>query len=962
MKKSFMTRVLATGLSLAMAFSLTAATNVSVASAAAKPAMKSTKMTVKVGQSKNYQATAATQKAYKITGIKMSAAGKTKASVTINSSKKSIKVTGLAATKSSNVIITFKNNKTKKTTKVTTKVVVKEVVTKQAIVSAEATGVKTITLTMAKEVASVESPVAITVKKGTADRTFKATAEGKTITLAMDTKLTAGDYSVVIKGLETEELTASVNVAKNETLTSYAISDELIATKVGVSTSAYFYYSALNQYGEKMVADKPNATCTLGKTRFTNNGSAPAGVDADKLASATAEGIIQVFEMPDVFSIVGQKGQITLIDPSGTGVTATKDVTLSAKASASKAEYVGVYHVGSAKILDNIKENDRVRDYELLFKFEDQYGHAIKAGAALDASLTISFAGGITNLSVASGQKIIDRVVDGTEYLAYPLDATSAAYAVAGDALLTITNNERGMLLNTTIKVVKDVVIKNVTFTFDNGVYEGQGNEIGYEIVDTEGNSVTDYATILNAIDSTKLATAGNNLSLKLERNKDGSAKFTLTPSNTFVTGGNSKTDQNSQPGTFTTYWNSTTGGDYFVKTTQCTVYQKRYSKTVQGIDSGVTLSYAIGTGKQEIKSEKILLADQYGNTVKNDTIVAGSDIHVDAITDGAVALSASPVIAIKAVTNDAFEFAVDAVNKKLIITPSAKKAGTGVIYMTLCTGTSNNVDPRDGQGHQRANVSTTEYDAKFTINIFDTKEVANDTFDVTVKDGWTLTEDEAKTFETIKKHIKAYAVIGGNKTQLPSNQYVVVGNKNNGFSKEDDTKGIDTKTGTVTVRVTTYDKVGNPVTKDIEKEYTVSKAAAKIYAVDGTNGDLGKEDEPIVVTKSAGTVITRGSFITQFKYKSQYNVGAVTASAYDTTGAAIITNGSLTWGANDLVYSASLVSGKKGMTYIVNPDSKDLEIDFAKADANEKFCYKITAKATNGVEKSITLWFEVHE
>ena len=200
MKKSFMTRVLATGLSLAMAFSLSAATNVSVASAAAKPAMKSSKMTVKVGQKKNYQATAATQKAYKITKVKMSAAGKTKAKVTINSSKKSIKVEGLAATKGSNVVISFKNNKTKKTTKVTTKVVVKEVATKQAIVKAEATGVTTIPLTMAKEVPSVDTPVAITVKKGTVKVTpASVKIEGTKVVIALGSKIAEGTYSVTYK-------------------------------------------------------------------------------------------------------------------------------------------------------------------------------------------------------------------------------------------------------------------------------------------------------------------------------------------------------------------------------------------------------------------------------------------------------------------------------------------------------------------------------------------------------------------------------------------------------------------------------------------------------------------------------------------------------------------------------------------------------------------------------------------
>ena len=79
MKKSFMTRVLATGLSLAMAFSMAAATNVSVASAAATPAMKSSKWTVNVGQTKNYNATAATKKNFTITKVRMRAADDTKA-------------------------------------------------------------------------------------------------------------------------------------------------------------------------------------------------------------------------------------------------------------------------------------------------------------------------------------------------------------------------------------------------------------------------------------------------------------------------------------------------------------------------------------------------------------------------------------------------------------------------------------------------------------------------------------------------------------------------------------------------------------------------------------------------------------------------------------------------------------------------------------------------------------------
>ena len=53
MKKSFMTRVLATGLSLAMAFSLSAATNVTTAAAATSP-MESTKITVTEGKTSSW--------------------------------------------------------------------------------------------------------------------------------------------------------------------------------------------------------------------------------------------------------------------------------------------------------------------------------------------------------------------------------------------------------------------------------------------------------------------------------------------------------------------------------------------------------------------------------------------------------------------------------------------------------------------------------------------------------------------------------------------------------------------------------------------------------------------------------------------------------------------------------------------------------------------------------------------
>ena len=78
MKKSFMTRVLATGLSLAMAFSMAAATNVTTASAASKPVLvdavtggSGKAVTVNVDEVAKLKVNAATSKTYAVSSVKI---------------------------------------------------------------------------------------------------------------------------------------------------------------------------------------------------------------------------------------------------------------------------------------------------------------------------------------------------------------------------------------------------------------------------------------------------------------------------------------------------------------------------------------------------------------------------------------------------------------------------------------------------------------------------------------------------------------------------------------------------------------------------------------------------------------------------------------------------------------------------------------------------------------------------
>lgn len=263
MKKSFMTRALATGLSLAMAFSLTAATNVTTAAAASAPAMKSKTMTVKVGQSKNYAATAATQKAYKITKIKMSTDGKTKAKVTINSSKKSIKVEGLKATKGKNVVITFKNNKTGKKTTVTSKVVVKanaatltSVAQKTAtkLTATLATAIEKIDLADVKIVRD-ETNTVIPVKSATIDTTDATKVVIETYTDMADGKV----YTVTYTAQDAAKTVSEAKfTATDSKIAGFALSTATVTTNKATTIK----YSALDANGvviyEKGINDKPN--------------------------------------------------------------------------------------------------------------------------------------------------------------------------------------------------------------------------------------------------------------------------------------------------------------------------------------------------------------------------------------------------------------------------------------------------------------------------------------------------------------------------------------------------------------------------------------------------------------------------------------------------------------------------------------------------------------------------------
>ncbi len=796
------------------------------------------------------------------------------------------------------VKVTFKNSKTKKTTTKKYRCVVKEekkpVEEAYKINSASATGVKTITVELNKAVTDATKITKVDVKKGTAARESKFAVDGSKIVITMDAKLTAGAYSVTVEGLEAAALTADVTVEKDETLTSFEVSDYIVAKSTTETTAGSIKFAALNQYGEKMVSSDPTVTCSFGTV--TNNQK------PSKSATATAEGEITVENISPMLAIVGTKGTVVLVGEMG--VTVTKEISYNVAATPATAEVAGTYHINSATI-KTITEKDKISDYELLLTVKDQYGYAVDTTLFERDKVNVTIAGGLTNIAVDTTKGLKNRTVNGVDYIAISLKGLNGTEAIAGDATLSIVNPYKGMLLTTTISVAKNVIIKSLNITAPNGVYAGQKNELSYEIIDAEGKSVTSYAVLSSGI--LTLPTDPSGPVIRLEKNADGTAKMIYTPKANPSQPG--VTDKASQPEAVTVMANSQIGGDYLVKTFSFTVYQARYAKSVSGIAADQVTSISSKGQPLKIESSKLVLADQYSNK-----IVSTDSMFNDKIFD--TTTGAATGTAIYVAENDAVKVTINTADKNIIAKPVA--VGTATVYLKYCYDET-----------KPATASPTSYDARFTISVYDTAGVDVSTLEIkSVNDGFTVSAADAASLS--KDKIKVVAKIGGTETVIPSEQYEIVKNENNTFSTDDDNKKIDTKTAKVTVQVTTWDAANNNIETQLTKEYQVSKADKKAFKVTKA---LGATRAAITVTDS-GKLYNASNFVTNFEFKDQYG-DALSTTANN---------------AKSVKYTIELISATDKTGFSIS--ASGLNSANVKVTKSGTYVFRITATTDDGSSK----------
>ena len=822
MKKSFMTRALATGLSLAMAFSLTAATNVTSASAAAKKPTLVTyagasakSLEVKVDETVKVKVNAATKKNYKISAVKVSGGKSAKIAAKKNKAGTVVAITGKTATpegKQASVKVSFKAKKTGKTSKYSyvSKV---SVIEDKLTMTAEAKGVKKIAVNFNKAVDTTKA--VITVKKGAATITATTTfaADAKSAELALGSKLTAGTYTVTVTGLD-EALSADI-VTKDETLTSFELVGKNLVASAKTTTVASISFKALNQYGEMMAPNSLNVSSTFATAANTTT-VAP---------SATKAGKITCSDIATTLAIPGTVGTLVIVDTQ-TGVNLNEQITYQPKATPSTVEVAGIYSEKTEKLIEgNLKKGDTVGNYKLMVNIKDQYGTEMTAADAKDA-ITLNPAPVLTDLTTAASLSNSDKDItyDGKNYVLIGLSAGGASkIQKAGTLNLTIVGSSKGVLATPSIVVDEPTVISSISVAPATALYAGQKNDLVVEATDVNGKAVTSYDD-LKAANIKINSTLGGTVTLN--KNSDGTGKFVYDATSVTVPNKDEK-HRNSTLGTLTVFANESTSTNYLVKSVNITVYEKTTLWEVTGTTAKTITAAASGTALS-VDLSTLNYADQYGNSVAfkdaDNTKISYLIVdkaHVFTAQTGTTVGTATTVSTLS--------------DKKNIKLTAGSNKGTADLYLRVM-----NAQNKD------AVVTEEAYDLKLTLSVVDGKAISvSDVEIASINDGKEVYAEYPVTFvksasasavgtgSAIKVPVVVTATVNGKKVVLDPKQYTITNPSLGGYGENTATND---KRETKTLNVVVEAEDG-PIA--VSKEYTASNkgaAVAEIKAQDSTD------------------------------------------------------------------------------------------------------------------------------
>lgn len=719
--------------------------------------------------------------------------------------------------------------------------------------TAEATGVKKMSVTFNKAVDTTKA--VITVKKGVATITSTPTfaADAKSAELALGSKITKGTYTVTVTGLD-EELSADV-VAEDEKLTTFQLVGNNLVASAEATTVASISFKALNQYEEMMAPNSLQVSSTFA-----------TDTKVDTQPSATKAGVIKCSDITPTLAIPGTVGTIVIVDSLGTNLNA--QVTYQSKAYPKTAEVIGIYNEKTEKVIEgNLKKGDKISQYKLMLNIKDQYGTEMTAKAASASSVTFNPAPIMTDLTMlasldaGSNGNATDITYNGANNVLVSFaGGTNDKIVKAGSLNLTIVGmGGGGVLAQPVITVDEPTVVTSISVAPATALYAGQKNDLVVEAYDANGNAVTSYDALNAAEIRIQSPIAGTTVTLN--KNSDGTGKFVMDIPEAAVSHASGDTKyRNSLLSTLTIYANVAGNANYLVKTQNVTIWEKTRLWEVTGKTKDTVTAAASGTALT-VDLSTLTYADQYGNSIawKDITNNVVSQSSISYLVTGSAIFTAGNQTDVDTVSSAAT--LVD--TKKIQLVAGAKK-GTTSLYLKVINGSGDATE-----------VSADKYDLKLDLSVVDGMSIdVSDVEIASVNNGKTVyaatSGSIVLTGASVASSVGSGSAIGtevpvvvtatvnGKKVILDPSQYTITNAKVAGIATS---AGVARQTVKKTVNVVVESENG---ALEASKEFEISNEDAKVV-------EIKAADSTAVSGVTTGAAMTASSLGATFKFVTQY-------------------------------------------------------------------------------------------
>ncbi|SFD39809.1 hypothetical protein SAMN05428981_101220 [Bacillus sp. OV194] len=405
--------------------------------------------------------------------------------------------------------------------------------------------------------------------------------------LEFSSKLSAGDYTVNVKGVAEETLTGSVTVDAEK-----VTNVELLATEAPITAygKAVVGYKVTNQYGEDITSDvtlnTTDSNVSINKT--------------DKTITVSNLDLSTNTDTPD-------SRTFTLVH-SASGLTKTVTVKATAAAVLSEVQVKGVYNKDGKQLVEGTNIGTSTDEYYLEFEAKDQYGNVLKA-SDIDSGLYLAESNSsvVDVKDAANTPDVVEFTTkDGVKKTGIKLQGTTTA----GSNLVTLVAAATGKSSNFTINVEEAAKANTVSMNVPDLVVAGEDLLIPVSVTDTKGNYITD-ATKLTSVTAKLGSVAGS-----FVNDKDG--KLFLEFDKSIVTEGK------------TTLFVLTPTGKAVSQLVE--IKEAAAPALVQGLKADVSTAIY---GDKQFADTDFIVKDQYGRTVEALPLGYSVNVKVEAIDDG---------------------------------------------------------------------------------------------------------------------------------------------------------------------------------------------------------------------------------------------------------------------------------------------------------------------------------------